>query len=84
MEFQAYDIALVPIIVGLVGVARTAGLPARWLPLLAVVLGLVSGFVYIAPDEPQKAVLSGVVMGLSAIGAWSGTKNTIQSLRSKK
>lgn len=78
MEFQAYDIALVPVIVALVGVIRTAGLPARWLPLVAVALGLVSGFVYIAPDDPQKAALSGIVMGLSAIGAWSGTKNTFQ------
>jgi hypothetical protein len=84
VEFQAYDIALVPIIVGLVGVARSAGLPARWLPLVAIMLGLVSGFVYIAPDEPPKAALSGIVMGLSAIGAWSGTKNTIQNMRRKK
>lgn len=78
MEFQAYDVALVPLIVAVVGVVRAAGVPPRWLPLIAVVLGLVAGFVYIAPDEPKKAVLSGILMGLSAIGAWSGIKNTMQ------
>jgi hypothetical protein len=84
MEFQAYDIALVPIIIALIASARTAGLPARWAPLAAIVLGLVSGFVYLAPDDPKKAVLTGIVMGLSSIGAWSGAKNTVQSFIKKE
>ncbi|WP_274366204.1 hypothetical protein [Paenibacillus thermotolerans] len=78
MEFQAYDVALVPLIVSVVAVVRAAGVPSRWLPLVAVVLGLVAGFVYIAPSDPRKAILSGVVMGLSSVGAWSGVKNTVQ------
>ena len=78
MEFQAYDIAIVPVIVALVALIRQSGVPPRWLPAIALVLGLAAGFVYIAPEDPKKAILTGIVMGLSAIGAWSGTKNTIQ------
>ncbi len=78
MEFQAYDVALVPLIVSLVSVLRVAGLPARWLPLTAILLGLTAGFVYMAPDDPKQAVLAGVVMGTAAIGAYSGCKNTFR------
>ncbi|GIQ69876.1 hypothetical protein DUZ99_07160 [Xylanibacillus composti] len=78
MEFQAYDVALVPLIVSLVGVFRAAGLPVRWLPFTAIVLGLAAGFVYIAPEDPRQAVLFGLIMGTSAIGAYSGCKNTFR------
>lgn len=78
MEFQVYDIALVPIIVALVGLTAKAGVGPRFLPAVALVLGLTGGFVYIAPEDPKKAALIGIVMGLSAIGAWSGVKNTVQ------
>jgi hypothetical protein len=76
-DFHAYDIALVPVIIGLVRTARLMGLPARWQPALALVLGVAAGWFYIAPDEPKRAILAGLVMGLSAIGLWSGVKNSI-------
>lgn len=78
MEFQAYDIALVPIIIALVGIIAKAGLNVRFQPAVALALGLAGGFIYIAPDDPKQAVLVGIVMGLSAIGAYSGVKNTVQ------
>lgn len=77
MEFTAYDIALIPLVMAVVTVARTAGLPSRWAPLFSLVLSMAGAFVYVAPDDPKQAVLVGLVMGLSAIGAWSGAKNTL-------
>lgn len=78
MDFQVYDIALIPVIVALVGMVGKAGIPARLLPLVAVVLGLACGFIYVAPSDPRQAALVGIVMGLSAIGAYSGVKNSVQ------
>lgn len=78
MEFKVYDVALVPLIVSLVSVLRAAGLPVRWLPLAAIILGLAGGFMYIAPHDPKQAVLAGLVMGTAAIGAYSGYKNTFR------
>ena len=78
MEFAAYDIAIVPVIVALVALFGKAGVPERFRPILAVGLGLAAGFIYISPNDPKQAVLVGIVMGLSAIGAYSGVKNTIQ------
>lgn len=78
LDFTAYDVALVPVIVALVSLFRGFGVPPRWLPAVALAIGLIAGFVYIAPDDPRKAVLVGIVMGLAAIGAWSGVKNTVE------
>ena len=78
MEFQAYDIALIPLIVALVGVATKLGVGPRYQPAVAMLLGLLGGFVYVAPEDPKQAALAGLVMGLSAIGAYSGVKNTIE------
>ena len=78
MEFNAYDVALVPIIIALVGIFGKMGLPSRLQPLVALALGIVGGFFYIAPEDPGQAVLAGLVMGLSSIGMYSGVKNSFQ------
>ncbi len=78
MEFIAYDIALVPIIVILVEVAKQIfEVPSRFIPLVNIVLGQVAAFVYVSPNDPKYAVLSGLVMAFSAMGLWSGAKNTL-------
>jgi L-lactate permease len=75
MEFSVYNIALIPVIVALVGLAKRLGLNQKFAPIVAIVLGLVAGFVYLAPGDPAKAVLLGLVAGLSATGLYSGVKN---------
>ena len=76
MDFDAYDIAIVPLIVGLVALATSFGLPKRFAPLLSLALGLVAAFVYISPGNIPQAILSGITLGLSAVGLYSGSKNT--------
>ena len=78
MEFQAYDIALIPLIVALVGIIQRFGVGPQLLPAVALVLGLAFGFIYVAPEDPRQAVLVGLMMGLSAVGAYSGVKNTLE------
>lgn len=77
MEFTAYDIAVVPVIIGVVEVMKKAGLPARLAPFAALVLGIAAGTLFVAPDDLPKGAFVGVAMGLAASGLWSGTKNTI-------
>ena len=74
MEFQAYDLALIPMIMALVELVKKSGLPARFLPLVTLLLGQAGAFVYLAPGDPKKAVLAGIVMALAAMGTWSGAK----------
>ncbi|NDI35669.1 hypothetical protein [Chengkuizengella sediminis] len=78
MDFQAYDIAIVPIILALVQLAKQLGLGTKLQPVVSLALGIVAGIFYIAPDDPKQAILIGIVMGLAASGLWSGVKNTFQ------
>jgi len=78
-QLTAYGVALIPIIVGLSELLKRFGLPNRFVPIAALAMGLFFSFFYLAPGEPKRAILFGAVLGLSAIGLFSGTKNTIMS-----
>lgn len=77
-EFSVYGIALVPVILAMVELLKRVGIPKKLSPIVALILGILCGFYYLAPGEPQKAIFLGVVAGLSAIGLFSGAKNTME------
>ena len=80
MNFNVGDIGLIAVIVGLVEVVKGvvpsayADLVKRLSPVISIALGIAAGFVYVSPGQPAMAVLSGLVMGLSASGLYAGTK----------
>jgi hypothetical protein len=67
-----------PLTLGLVQTLKTAGLPARWAGLAAVVVGLACGALLrlaeVGAGSYGAACLAGAVAGLTAAGAWSGVK----------
>ena len=81
MDFTFADIGLIAVIVGLVEVVKGLvpetykSVGNRLSPVAAIGLGIAAGFYYVAPGQPEMAVLSGIVMGLSASGLYSGTKS---------
>lgn len=83
MTFQLWDLILIPVIMGAVGLLRLLGLSAHWAPITAIVLGLIAGFLYLAPGNALAAIVFGVKYGFSAIGLHSGVKNTVQALRNR-
>jgi hypothetical protein len=68
------------VIIALVEGAKGAGLPARWAPLVAVLLGVGCGLAgHLAAVAPAfggwvEAAGSGVILGLAATGLYAGTK----------
>ena len=78
---EIYDVAIIPLIVGLVELAKKLGLPYKFAALLSAVLGVVIGLVYVAPNDPAKGVLVGLSMGLAASGLYSGVKNTVEGMK---
>lgn len=82
-EWAIYDIVLVPVIIGLVSVASSMGLPKSWAPAAALVLGVAAGICYVAPNHLGQGVLVGITLGLSAVGLYSGGKNGMESLKRK-
>lgn len=91
MPTELAGIAVVPLIVGLVEVAKRLGLEARWAPPLALILGLaislgslfVGGCRLEGTPQPAtcntlvEALLVGVALGLSAAGLYSGAKKAM-------
>lgn len=80
-EITIYGMALVPVIMGLIELLKRVGIPKRFSPLFAILIGILCGFYYLAPDDPKKAVFLGIVIALSSIGLYSGTKNTFEGFR---
>lgn len=73
---EVYDIAIVPFILGVVELFKQIGLPNKFCPVVSVVLGIIIGLVYISPNDIAQGVLVGASLGLSAVGLYSGAKNT--------
>lgn len=65
---------LIPIILGLVEVIKRAGLPSRFLPLIAILLGATA--YYFIPGL-DGSILDGIVAGLAASGLWSGSRAVV-------
>ncbi len=78
---EIYEVAIIPLIIGVTELVKRMGLPDKYAAILAAVLGVVIGLVYIAPADPPRAVLVGLSLGLAASGLYSGTKNTIEAFR---
>lgn len=81
MTVEYAGVGLVFLIIGLLEVIKKAGLDARWVPLCSLALGLAAGFLIhgFDPSLASESVVMGLAMGLSAVGLYSGTKNTVGS-----
>lgn len=78
---EIYGILIVPLILGLVEVAKRVGLPDKWSPILSVVLGLLAGVLLLFPEDIRQGVVVGLALGLSATGLYSGAKNIKEELQ---
>lgn len=78
MDFEIYDVLIVPLIVGLVAVAKRTGVPARALPLLSLGLGVGAGVLYASNGDIKQGALVGAMLGLSASGLYSGAKKVAE------
>lgn len=70
---------LTAIIIGLSQVAKIAGFPVKFIPILNIGIGVIISVVYHYNDI-KSGVINGIVAGLSASGLYSGTKNVIQGI----
>ena len=62
------EVLLVPLVIGLVQAAKGVGLPTRLVPIFTLSLAVIVGY-FVGTDWIQ-----GLVLGLSAMGLWSGGK----------
>ena len=75
MEYT--DILLVGVIFGLVALLKYLNVPSRALPIASLAFGLLGGIFYLFPGDLKAGILTGIIMGLSASGFYSGGKAVI-------
>lgn len=68
-------LAASPIILGVVSMVKGLGVPSKWAPLISIALGI--GAAALLGGTPFVIVMSGIVVGLTASGLYSGAKATI-------
>ncbi|WP_203363718.1 hypothetical protein [Bacillus sp. REN10] len=75
MDF--YNVVIIPLILGIVEVFKRAGLPTKYSPIVAVFFGLLFGVFYLNQGMKQ-GIIVGLMLGLSASGLYSGSKNVME------
>lgn len=86
-EMLAYlvtPVAQVALIMALAELIKRLGLDKRYIPLVDLGLGILSGVVVYTiytGMQPIEGVLIGIALGLSACGLFSGTKNVVEKLK---
>ena len=78
---EVFDVAIIPLIVGVVELFKQLGLPNKFAALLAAALGILIGIVYVTPGDVLQCILVGLSLGLAASGLYSGVKNTVEGVQ---
>lgn len=79
MDALVAGIPLSVLVIGIVAVARQAGLPSKYAPLASVLVGIVLAVLAdvtstVDFDTWYSALVTGIATGLMASGLYSGTK----------
>lgn len=80
MQYLLSPVIQIALIVGLAEMVKGLGIEKRWIPLVDLALGIISGiFVYhfYFGNDIIASLVLGVALGLSACGLFSGIKNVI-------
>jgi len=73
-------IPAVLLIMGIAEMLKGLGFNAKFLPIVNLILGLCAGIV-LNPSDILKGVFTGLAVGLSASGLYSGIKNTKEGIQ---
>lgn len=69
----------IALIMGIAEAIKKIGINSKYIPLIDLLLGLISGFlVYYEDLGLKKSLMLGLMFGLSACGLFSGFKNLIK------
>ena len=81
INYLLAPVGQVALIIGLAQLVKNLGLNTKYIPLVDVLLGLVSGLVVYGLEMKLgllRGFMIGLAIGLSACGLFSGIKNVIE------
>lgn len=74
MSIEYIEVVLVPLLIGVLEALKRAGFNSKFIPLVSIGLGLGLGLVF-SEGGPKQGLLVGLMIGLSAVGLYSGVKS---------
>lgn len=86
MEQAQFIATVAAVLIALIQVFKTTGLPSQWAPLLAVVLGVAAAFAAVsqnalASPDLFTTALTGLICGLTAAGTYAGVRTTADAIK---
>ena len=81
INYLLTPVAQVALIIGIAEVIKRVGCPSRWIPLIDLGFGLLSGILVYGINLKYGipiGIVVGLALGLSACGLFSGIKNTFE------
>ena len=76
MEYAG--IAIIPLLIGLLEAFKRIGLNEKFIPIASLIIGIGLGVALFSEGNTLAGIIQGIFIGLSAVGLYSGTKNTIE------
>ena len=76
VELSGMGLTLVPVVVALTSIIKAWVSDNRLAPVVSIVLG-VAGSVFLIPAELTTSIITGIIIGLTASGAYSGAKTVV-------
>lgn len=84
MDFELIaGVSAIFVIIAVIEIFKSFGLNQKYSPIFAVILGLVFSFAmaFYGNTVEYESAIKGLIVGLSAVGLYSGAKNTAQLKR---
>lgn len=78
------EFAIIGMVVFTVKSLHLAGLPRHFSPLVALILGIISGIIFLYPHDWRSGALKGAILGAAAIGCHSGSKDVFEGYISRR
>lgn len=82
MANEAKIAVLTVILMGILEVIKELGLNKKFVPAMSLGLGILIGIVYSGFDV-REGVFVGAIIGLSAVGLYSGSTNIAEGIKNK-
>lgn len=79
MEYAG--IAIIPLLIGILEVIKKLGINKKYIPVISLLLGIGIGILLFADGDLKAGIVQGIYIGLSAVGLYSGGKNTIEAIK---
>lgn len=84
MSHPVVDLSvLIAVVTGLTAMTNRLGLPEKYEPVLALILGIVFAFFYVDVTLRYQ-ILSGLIIGLSSSGLYKNSKSVYGKVKEKR